>query len=145
MATENPFKNDEKCFLFHLKSSSHLDLYRMYRKGFIEKIKVNFKFYDVTAWLTNNCNTHIAQYFEMSDFVSVCLQYFPVLCICNNGLLDFNRSLVESCSSTGFSCAFSSLWANQCFWTSGFDSVSIVFYSLSVSRSLPKLYFSHSI
>ena len=25
---------------------------------------VNFKFYDVTAWLTNNCNTHIAQYLE---------------------------------------------------------------------------------
>ena len=22
--------------------------------------KVNFKFYDATAWLTNNCNTHIA-------------------------------------------------------------------------------------
>ena len=31
------------------------------------------------------------------------------------------------------------------FWTSGFDSVSIVFDSLSVSRSLPELYFSHSI
>ena len=26
--------------------------------------KVNFKIYDVTAWLTNNCNTHIAQYLE---------------------------------------------------------------------------------
>ena len=23
---------------------------------------VNFKIYDVTTWLTNNCNTHIAQY-----------------------------------------------------------------------------------
>ena len=31
------------------------------------------------------------------------------------------------------------------FGTSGFDSVSIVFNSLSVSRSLPELYFSHSI
>ena len=31
------------------------------------------------------------------------------------------------------------------FWTSGFDSVSTVFDSLSVSRSLPELYFSHSI
>ena len=31
------------------------------------------------------------------------------------------------------------------FWTSGFDSVSVVFDSLSVSRSLPELYFSHSI
>ena len=31
------------------------------------------------------------------------------------------------------------------FWNSGFDSVSIVFDSLSVSRNLPELYFSHSI
>ena len=29
-----------------------------------KKDKVNFKFYDVTAWLTNNCNTHIAQYLK---------------------------------------------------------------------------------
>ena len=29
-----------------------------------KKDKVNFKFYDVTAWLTNNCNTHILQYLE---------------------------------------------------------------------------------
>ena len=43
----------------------------MYRKGLIKKIKVNFKFYDVTAWLTKNCNTHILQYFEISDFFLV--------------------------------------------------------------------------
>ena len=29
-----------------------------------KKDKVNVKFYDVTAWLINICNTHIAQYFE---------------------------------------------------------------------------------
>ena len=29
-----------------------------------EKDMVNLKFYDLTAWLTNNCNTHIAQYLE---------------------------------------------------------------------------------
>ena len=29
-----------------------------------KKDKINFKFYDVTAWLTNNCNTHIAHYLE---------------------------------------------------------------------------------
>ena len=30
-----------------------------------KKDKVNFKFiYNVTAWLTNNYNTHIAQYLE---------------------------------------------------------------------------------
>ena len=31
-----------------------------------KKDKVNFKFYSVTAWLLNNCNTHIAQYLERS-------------------------------------------------------------------------------
>ena len=29
-----------------------------------KKDKVNFKFYNATAWLTNNCNTHIAQYLK---------------------------------------------------------------------------------
>ena len=29
-----------------------------------KKNKVNFKFYDVTSWLTNNWNTHIAQCLE---------------------------------------------------------------------------------
>ena len=75
----------------------------MYRKGLIKKI--NFKFYDVTVWLTNNCNTHIAQYFQMSDFLSrVCLQWFSVSCICNNNSLDFNGRVAQSCCSTGFSC-----------------------------------------
>ena len=47
----------------------------MYGKGLIKKIKVNYKFYDVRDWLTNNCNTHFAQYFEISDFDSHdCLQ-----------------------------------------------------------------------
>ena len=26
--------------------------------------KVNFKVHDVTTWLTNNCDTHIAQYLK---------------------------------------------------------------------------------
>ena len=25
---------------------------------------VNFKIYDVTDWITNNCNTHIAKYLK---------------------------------------------------------------------------------
>ena len=29
-----------------------------------QKDKVSFKIYDVTAWLTNNSNTYIAQYLE---------------------------------------------------------------------------------
>ena len=46
-----------------------LDFLIIYRKGLINKINVNVKFCDVTAWLTSNCNTHITQYFEMFDFV----------------------------------------------------------------------------
>ena len=45
--------------LFVLKILSFcLDFLVMYRKGLIKKIKFIFKFYDVTAWLTNNSNTH---------------------------------------------------------------------------------------
>ena len=33
-------------------------------KGLDKKNNVTFKFYDATAWLTNNCTTHIAQYLE---------------------------------------------------------------------------------
>ena len=33
-------------------------------KRFDKKEKVNFKIYDVTVWLANNCNTHIVQYLE---------------------------------------------------------------------------------
>ena len=35
--------------------------------------------------------------------------------VCNNYLLDVSRSVAESHCSTGFSCTFSWLWANQCF------------------------------
>ena len=31
-------------------------------RRFFEKDKVNFKFYDVTAWSADHCNTHIPQY-----------------------------------------------------------------------------------
>ena len=30
------------------------------------KDHINFENYDVTSWLTNNCNTHIAQYISKS-------------------------------------------------------------------------------
>ena len=32
--------------------------------GFIQKVKVKFKIYDVTTWEENNCNTHISQYIQ---------------------------------------------------------------------------------
>ena len=35
------------------------------KNSLIRKIaKVNFKIHDITTWLTNNCNTHITQYFK---------------------------------------------------------------------------------
>ena len=65
----------------HLKSDSHFPkkfawfaFYFILKAFFVLKIieflswlfghvdKVNFKIYDVTIWLTNNRNTHIAQY-----------------------------------------------------------------------------------
>ena len=39
-------------------------LFDQVAKQLDKKDKINFKFYDVTAWLTKNRNTHIAQYFE---------------------------------------------------------------------------------
>ena len=62
-----------KLFSFSRYSNFCLDFLVMYRKGLIKKIKANFKFYDGTAWLINNCNTNIAQYFEMYDFFFSCL------------------------------------------------------------------------
>ena len=41
-----------------------LDLFGRVAKRLDWKDKVHFKIYDVAAWLTNNCNTHIAQYHE---------------------------------------------------------------------------------
>ena len=66
------FKNDGKLFLFQVKSFSLFSRYLNFwswRFGHVakwldKKDKVNFMFYDVTAWLTSDCNTHIAQYLE---------------------------------------------------------------------------------
>ena len=53
------FISSQKLFSFSRYSSFCLDFLFMYRNG-----KVDFKFYDVTVWLTNNGNEHIAQYLE---------------------------------------------------------------------------------
>ena len=37
-------------------------------KAWRKRLRVSLKFYGVTAWLTNNCNTIITQYSKMSDF-----------------------------------------------------------------------------
>ena len=66
-----PFKNDEKRFLFHLLALFVLKMFKLLSwhfghtaKQLDKKVKVSFKFYDVTAWLINICNTHIVQYLE---------------------------------------------------------------------------------
>ena len=70
LATESPLKMTKNAFLFHLfvlfSLSRYLnfclDFLVMYKKGLIRKIY--FKIYEVTAWLTNKCNTHIDQHLK---------------------------------------------------------------------------------
>ena len=51
--------------LFVLKIFKFLSrLFGHVAKRLDKKDKVNFRFYDVTAWLKDNRNAHIAQYFE---------------------------------------------------------------------------------
>ena len=58
-------------FYFTLKAVFVLKIFKFlpWLYGHVEKLldqkdKVNFKIYDATPWLINNCNTHIAQYFK---------------------------------------------------------------------------------
>ena len=56
-----PFKNDEKCFLFHLKRSFVLTFWSCRKSSLIRKKRlINFNIYDVTNWLTNK--NYIARY-----------------------------------------------------------------------------------
>ena len=70
-ATESPLNMMKNAFyvtsepLFVLQIFKFLSLHFGHAaKRLDKKDKVNFKFYDATAWLTNNCNAHIAQYLE---------------------------------------------------------------------------------
>ena len=62
LANESPLKMMKNAFYF--TSKALFGLVGHVAKRLDKKDKFNFKFYDVTAWLTNNCNTHIAQYLE---------------------------------------------------------------------------------
>ena len=71
MANGSLLKMMKNAFYFTLKVLFVLKLFRLLSRlfGRIEKQldqkdKINFKIYDVTAWLTNNCNTHIEQYLK---------------------------------------------------------------------------------
>ena len=133
----------QKLFSFSRYSSFCLDFLVMYQKGLI---KANFKFLDVTSWLTTIV-IHIL------PNISKCLILFFMFAL-NNFLFcafitmiyrtstEVLLNLVAPLNSAVLSLDFEQINA---FWTSGIDSVTIVFDSLSVSRSFPELYFSHSI
>ena len=63
LANESPLKMMKNAFLFHLKSFFRSQDVYVFALTFWScskepwlKDKVNFKFYDVKAWLANNCN-----------------------------------------------------------------------------------------
>ena len=56
--------SSQKLFSFSRYLTCCLDFFVRVAKRLDQKEKVNFKIYDVTVRLTNNCNTHIAQYLE---------------------------------------------------------------------------------
>ena len=56
-STWKPFKNDEKCFLFHLEALFVLKIFKYLSSLCSHPEKI-------TALLTNNYNIHIAQYLK---------------------------------------------------------------------------------
>ena len=61
----------KNAFYFASKALFVLEIFKLLSRHFghvvkrlDKKNKVNFKFYDVTSWLKNNWNTHIAQCLE---------------------------------------------------------------------------------
>ena len=71
LAIESPLKMMKNTFDFISKLFFFLKIFKILSwlfghvaKGLYKKNNVNFKIYEVTAWLTNNRYTHIAKYFE---------------------------------------------------------------------------------
>ena len=71
LAIESPLKMMKNAFYFTSKALFVLKIFKFLSRLFgpvakrlDKKDKVNFGFYDVTAWLTYNCNTHIAHYLK---------------------------------------------------------------------------------
>ena len=71
LEAESPLKVMKNIFYFTSKALFVLKIFKFLpwffghlAKRLDKKDKINFKFYDVTAWITSNCNTHIAQYLE---------------------------------------------------------------------------------
>ena len=71
LATESPLKMMRSTFYFTSKALFVVKVFKFLSwlfshvaKRFEKKDKVSFKFYDVTALLKSNRDTHIAQYFK---------------------------------------------------------------------------------
>ena len=71
LAAESLLKMMKNAFCFTSKAFFVLKVFKCLSwifgyvaKWLDKKDKVSFKLYDVTAWLTNNCNTHTAKYLE---------------------------------------------------------------------------------
>ena len=71
LATESSLKMMKNAFYFTSKTLFFLKIFKFlpWLFGHVtnwlgKKDQASFKFYDVTAWLTNNRDTHIAGYFE---------------------------------------------------------------------------------
>ena len=149
-----PFKNDQKCFLFQLKSSFLSQDIKVFALIFWSRIK--------KAWLKrlrSISNFMMSQPGQQTVLIHIlpnisrCLILFLVF-PCNNFLFCAFVTMIHWTSTevllnlvAPLDSAVPSLDFEQInvFWTSDFDSVSIVFDSLSVSRSFPELYFLHSI
>ena len=119
----------------------------MYRKGLIKKIKINFKFYDATVWLTNNSNTNIAQYFEISDFVSHVYQTSNLIPLLFDLIHSVSAEVSLNCiCRVWFKCFFFWPWENQ-YMVHGFDFISITQFpamicSVSAEGSLNRVAYS---
>ena len=71
LATASPLKTMKNAFYFTLKVFFAVKIFTFLtwlfgyvEKRFDQKDKANVKVFDVTNWLTNNCNTDITQYFK---------------------------------------------------------------------------------
>ena len=62
----------KNAFYFILKSLLILKiLFGHVKKWFDWKYQVNFEIYDVTTWLTDNCNTHIPNTSREKDLLNI--------------------------------------------------------------------------
>ena len=71
LETKSPLKMMKNAFYFTSKARFVFKIFKFLSwlfghvaKRLGKKDKANFKFYDVTAWLINNSNTHIDQYLK---------------------------------------------------------------------------------